>query len=804
MKKFFTLFVFVFCHSFYAQTQSTPQKKDGIISGNVIDFKTKKSLHYVNIICKDKTSKIISGGITDKKGKFKIVDLPLDSIFVDIQFIGYKTLKKIIVLSKDSPNLTLINLSLTEDINQLEQVSIEAETSTFEKKIDRLIVNVGKDLASTGTNSLQLLENVPYVFVDYQSGSISLRGNNNVRVLIDGKPSNLSSSNLLKQIPSASVKKVELITNPSAKYNPEGMSGIINIILKKKNTVGFNGSINFGVEHSINTRPSGSFDFNYRINKFNFYGNYGLDLGKFETFSYFNRTDKNLKQDLNFLDNSTNHFTKVGVDFYINDKNTLSFYTNQSVTNTDFFVDTKSYLDSNLIFDSENISIFKTKEITYNLDYKLTLSENDEYLEFEINYTKSTDPQEDTISENVNPLNKEFNYHNFIFDNNSILLANLDYSKTIKNGLLEMGLESRILKADNTINTDQEINSTQNSSTTPVGNSELNYNRDIYSAYINLSKEYNKFSLQTGLRFEQFHLNGDFSNTTQSTLDPINDKFFSVYPSVFINYNLSEKQELQFSYSRRVDRPSIGQVTPIQEWTSPLSVSVGNRNLVPQFTNSLELNYTKKIKNGYISLGTFYRKTNNIIGKIINTDATNLDRQILSYANYNSAQSFGFDFSSRFKPFKWWVLRPSTNLYFRDNQGFINDNLEIVNNTFFTARISHSFRASNKLRFSLSTSYRGIRKNIISEIDNFYIVNLAARYTILNGNGSITVRGTDIFDGYKLDFTTTNPFPQVGQFTLEYSSIYIGFTYNFGKGKSRERDRKQREDNETQGSMGLQ
>lgn len=803
MKKIFTVIVVVICHSFNAQTQSTPPKNDGIISGNVIDFKTKKSLQYVNIVCKDKTSKIISGGITDNKGRFEIANLPLDSIFVDIQFIGFKTLKKGIFLSKSSPNLTLINLSLQEEINQLEQVNLEAETSTFEKKIDRLIVNVGKDLASTGSNSLQMLENIPLIQVDYQSGSISLRGNNNVRVLIDGKPSNLSSSDLLKQIPSSSVKKVELITNPSAKYNPEGMSGIINIILKKDNVIGFNGTVNFGVEHSINTRPSGSFDFNYRVNKFNFYGNYGIDFGKFETFSFFNRLDKNLDQDLNFLDNSTNHFAKIGVDFYINDKNTLSFYTNQSLTNTDFYVDNKSYLDGNLIFDSENISVFKTKEKTYNLDYKLSLSDNDEYIEFEVNYTKSTDPQEYTISENIDTTNKEFNYNNFISDNNSIFLANLDYSKPIKNGLLEIGLESRIVKADNAINTDQEINATQNSSTIPVGNSKLNYDRDIYSAYINLSKEYKKISAQAGLRFEEFNLNGTFSNTEQSMLEPISDKIFSVYPSVFVTYDASEKNQFQVSYSRRVDRPGIDQVTPIQEWTSPLSVSVGNRNLVPQFTNSFEFNYTRTIKNGYLSFGTFYRKTNNIIGKIISVDATNLDRQILSYTNYNSAESYGLEFSSRFKPFKWWTLRPSTNLYFRDNQGIINNNLEIVNNTFFSARISNSFRASKKLRLSLSTSYRGDNKNILSEIDDYFLVNVAARYTVFNGNGAITIRGTDIFDDYKLDFTTANPFPQVGQFTLEYSSIYVGFSYNFGKGKNRERDRKYREENETQGSMGV-
>ncbi|APZ47975.1 hypothetical protein BW723_17460 [Polaribacter reichenbachii] len=801
MKKILPLLVFIIYYPLHSQNNRESFNENGIITGNVIDFKSKKSLSYVNIICKDKTSKIISGGITDQKGIFKIQKLPLDSIYIDIQFMGYKTIKKIIVLSKNLPNFNLKNIYLEEDINLINNVIVDTEVSTYVKKIDRLVVNIGKDLASTGTNSLQMLENIPSVYVDYQSGNISLKGNNNVRVLVDGKPSNLSPSNLLKQIPSSSVKSVELITNPSAKYNPEGMSGIINIILKKNTTIGFNGSVNFGAEHSINTRPSGSFDFNYRVGKINIYGNYGLDLGKFETFTFFNRNDKNLNQDLNFLDNSTNHFAKLGVDYYINDKNTFSFFTIQNIANTDFYVDSRTTLNNNLIFDAENIFYFNTKEITYNLDYKLDLSKEGEYLEFELNYSKSTDPEEDIITENLDTNNQEYNYNNSISDNSSILMANLDYSKPLKNGLLDIGLESRILKTDNSIITNQELNF--NSTTIPVGNSELNYNRDIYSAYINVSKEYKKISFQTGLRFEQFNLNGVFSNTEQLDLEPISDKIFSVYPSAFITYDTSEKNQFQWSYSKRVDRPSIDQVTPIQEWNSPLSISVGNRKLVPQFTNSFEFNYRKKIKNGYLSLSTFYRKTDNKIGKIISIDATNTDRQILSYTNYDAAESYGVEFSSRFKPFNWWILRPSANVYFQDNQGFINNNLEVANNTFVTARISNSFRASKKLRFSLSASYRGNNENVISKIDDYFLVNVAARYSLFDGNGAISIRGRDIFDGYKLNFTTTNPFPQTGQFSLEYSAIYIGFSYNFGKGKNRERDRKYREENETEGSMGV-
>lgn len=801
MKKLLLSLLLLFAVKSFSQTKENANL--GTISGIIFEAKNKQFIPFATIICKDNLQKTISGGISNKKGKFIIKNLPLDSIYISIQFIGYKSFTKKIKLSNENLNATLNPIYLEEDTNNLDEVIVEAETSTLIQKIDRKIYIVGKDLNAAGTNSLELLENIPSIQVDFQNGSINLRGNNNVRVLIDGKPSNLSSSQVLKQIPSSTVKSVEIITNPSAKYNPEGMSGIINIILKKNTTIGFNGSVSFGAEHSINTRPSGSFDFNYRVGKINFYGNYGLDWGKFETFSFFDRLDKNLRQDINFLDNSTTHFAKAGVDFYINPKNTLSFYTTQSFTDTNFSVGTKTILNNNLIFDTENLAIFKLKENAYNLDYKIDLTEKGEYLEFEISYSKVSNPEDDNISENLNSTNKEYNYENLIQNNNSIFLINLDYSKPINNGVLELGLETRIQNTFHKINTNQEIEAVGNTPAKPVGNSTLNYDREIYSTYINISKEYNKFSLQAGLRFEQFNLEGIFSNTQQTNLDPIKDKIFSIYPSAYLTYSPSEKNQFQIGYSRRVDRPGIGQVTPIQEWTSPLSVSVGNRYLIPQFTNSFELNYTKTIKKGFLSFGTFYRKTKDIIGRVFNTDITNIDRQILSYANYNSAESYGFEFSARFKPLNWWTLRPSTNLYFQDNQGFINNNLEVTNNTLFTARISNSFKASKKLRFSLSASYKGENENVLAKIDDYFLVNAAVRYTVFDGNGSISLRGTDIFDGYKLDFSTTNPFPQIGQFTLEYSSIYLGFTYNFGSGKNRERDRKYREENETQGSGGV-
>ncbi len=803
MKKYLPLFVFFLSLSFCSQTKKEGIENIGFISGKIFDAQSKKPLPYVNIICKNKKNSVINGAITNTKGSFSITKLPLDSIFIDIQFIGYQTEKKVVLLSKEAPNFSFKNVFLKVDINQLDEVVIQSKTSTIVQKIDRKVINVAKDLASAGTNSLQLLENIPSVQVDFQSGNISLRGNSNVRVLIDGKPSNLSPLKLLKQIPSSSVKSVELITNPSAKYTPEGMSGIINIILKKNTTIGFNGSANIGAEHSINTRPTASLDVNYRTGKINIYANYGFDIGKFETFAFFDRNDKNLQQNIDYLDNSTNNYIKTGIDFYINKKNTLSFYTSQSFANTDFYIDTKVFENSNLTFNAPNLSQFSTKEQSYNIDYKLDIDNKGQNIEFEINYTKTTDPQNDFNKETINPSSKIYNYTNKITNTSDLFLANLDYIKPLSNGKLELGLEARIQNTFNNIITNQEIETDGNPPTVPRGNPKFTYDREIYSAYFNYSKEFKKIAFQGGIRVEHFTVNGLFTNAKQGNTEPYSDKIFTLYPSAYFTYYASDKNEFQIGYSRRVDRPGIDQVTPIQEWTSPLSISVGNRTLEPQFTNSFELNYTRNIKKGYLSFGAFYRNTSDIIGRIVQKDFTNLDRQILSYTNYNSANSYGIEFSSSFKINNWWSFRPSSSVYIQDSHGIINAKNESIKNTLLSIRVGNSFKASKKLSFQLSSVYRGKNENVQFKINPYFVVNAAAQLSILNGSGAISLRGTDIFDGYKLNFSTTNPFSQTGQYTLEYSSIYLGFSYDFGNGKNRARTRKYRENNETQGSGGV-
>ena len=331
MKKIFFLCCLIFTLAASAQLPSNGKPKTGVISGKVVDLVSNTALPYVSIVIKDASNDIQTGGITDDQGNFTIKKIPEGENTIEIQFIGYKTEVKKITITRANSKIDLGTIQLKEDTAQLDEVLVVAETSTITQKIDRKVINVGKDLTAAGATAAELLNNVQSVSVDSQTGDLSLRGNNNVRVLVDGKPSNISTAQLLQQIPSTSIKSIELITNPSAKYNPEGMSGIINIILNKSATIGFNGSVNTGITRGENTKFNGSLDMNYKTGKVNFYTNYGYRTGKQHNYGNVTRTGVNASiQNFDFMNDNTSHLLKLGADIYINEKNTLSFYTTQN------------------------------------------------------------------------------------------------------------------------------------------------------------------------------------------------------------------------------------------------------------------------------------------------------------------------------------------------------------------------------------------------------------------------------------------------------------------------------------------
>ena len=776
------------------------------ISGKVTD-KSNQPISYATVTIKEGQT-VVTGSITDDNGNFEVKSLAAKNYTIDIQFIGYKPYVGKADLTSGK-NISLNKITLTDEATQLEGVEIVQERSTIEQKIDRKVINVGRDLTTAGATASEIMNNIPSVNVD-QDGKISLRGNQNVRVLIDGRPTNIDPAQLLKQIPSTSIKKIELITNPSAKYNPEGMSGIINIVLNKNANDGFNGSLNAGITFAKEPKFNNSLDMNYRTGKVNFFGNAGSNFGKRLNEGLINRFDNNSRQDLDIINDDESYLYKIGMDYYINDNNTLSFYTNQNRSdghgnvNTD--INYLSFTQPRVLQLAEYLT--DNKSGAYNLAYKHKFEKEGHTLDFEGNYNDYKQTQDanfntttfTTPSENIV-------YADKIKDDRQLSTFNLDYVNPLnEKTTLELGAEARLTRTENdylTANPAIEAASRMSNYT---------YDIDIYSAYATFGQRFEKFSYQLGARFESYKAKANLNKGAVV----FEDDYFTFYPSAYLTYNLNEKNMFQLSYSRRVDRPSLEQTKPIREFSTPLVTSFGNQELEPQFTNSVELNYTKTIEKGSITGGVYYRLINNEISRVLypNETTDNPDDLIMSFDNYDNNTAFGFELSANYKITKWWDIQPSIDFSSISQKGLVSvlrpgsandfDFIEKeVDANAFNARMNSNFRVNKRLSFLLFGFYRGGVDGVQSHSKEMYKIDAGGRYSLLNNKMSFSVRFNDVFNTMKFGFDGTNPYPNRGQFKWESQSLYFGINYMFGGGKNRAMQRKYREDNTKQGGGGM-
>ncbi len=801
------------------QAKENYEVKQGAITGVIMDAKLKAPLPYVNIVVKTITNDIITGGITNEDGVFNIDAIPEGSFKVHIQYIGYASVVKDVSITKTNLKVNLGTINLEENAAALDAVTVIAEVSTIQQKVDRKVITVGKDLTTSGPTASDIMNNLPSVTVDQQSGDISLRGNQNVQVMVDGKLSNIPASQLLKQIPSTSIKSIELITNPSAKYNPEGLSGIINIVLHKNTKIGFNGNVNVGLAYQDNPKFNSGIDLNYRNGKFNFYTNYSNNISTNANYGHIDRENDNTLQLFNFLDKSQSHLIKLGIDYYINDKNTLSIFTTQNGYNGGLNGDTS------VLFANDVNNIFQTNTIDnsnysqqYNFNYKLDFDNDGAHnIEFEVNYNPF---ESDSFA------NNQFNIQpNFIEDNAATrdrTTINLDYTKPIsKTGKLELGLQARLFSNEIIYESDARL---RDQLGIPFANrTNFDYSRNIYSAYFNYSKKISKWSYQLGLRAETVEVSADAVelnlDNNSSTKIPFANDYIQLYPSAFLTYMPSEKNSYQFSYSRRVDRPGVGQVNPLPEWNTPLISSFGNQALQPQFTNSVELNYTKGLKKGSVTAGVFFRLIEDEINRSVSIDRADLNRAILTFDNFDNTTAYGFELSSNYKPTNWWNINGSFDVFAQTqksisetlnvptNQATLNDiksETITVDNVVWNFRLSNNFKVNKALSFSLFGLYRGANEGVQFKQKPFVFVNAGMRYNFLEEKrATFSLNFNDIFNTMQYAFEGDRPYRQVGAFNWESQTVFAGLSYRFGGGKYRAKSRKRRDNDEKSGGGSL-
>jgi len=793
LKKILTLFVITtFSTLIFAQTST--------INLEINDAKN-TPLPFANVdVLVGKEIK--TSGTTDEKGKVTLSNVPLGKIKIIANSAGFIDFIQEYEITQTTQDLGKLNLKM-QDQSTLATVTVRAETSTYRTEIDKRVVDVGKDLVSAGANVADVLNNIPSLSVDGQSGELSLRGNENVRVFIDGKPSNIPTAQLLKQLPSNSISKIEIITQPSAKYDPDGNSGIINIVTVKNKREGYNIGMDAGYTIGRKSRYNAGINGNYNTGKFNFFGNYSGNFGKNEFLGNVTNFTNENRQNFSLLNDSNAHNFKVGFDYFINDKTALTFYTGQNYNNDSSLSDFKvSYFDTpNSIEKNITDSDGDSKNSDYSLNFKREFKDTDNYIELDALYSKFTD----TDFSNFNNQTPDIN--NYIQDSDSernTIRLNLNYGlKMDKIGKFESGLQFRQEKVESLFLTNEIQNVYDDNDnlieTLIIGDRNFDWTRNIYSAYTNYNNKWNKFGLQLGLRIENVDETGifDYFNTPDNpNKSDYDNTYFQFYPSTYFTYDVTDKTTFSLNYSRRIDRPGIGQISPIREWNAPLISSYGNPDLKPQLTNSFEFGILKKFKNGTLNFNIFYRIIEDQFYRTLTTDASDPDKVILSFANYDQSDSYGLEISSNYKFTKWFSTNASFDIF--------NNKIQVGNTakdaTPWNLRLNNNFKISKNFSIQNFVMYRG--KNIFAqgEMKPMWRMDLGARYTFMDGKANLSARMSDIFKTFYAQADIDTPFISEGNFRWEAQTFFIGFSYNFG-GKVKARTDKH-QNNEQQGGGG--
>ncbi len=786
----------------------------GQITGNVIDQTLQEPVAYAAVVVKNASDgTTVEGGITRDDGSFEIGKLPDGDFVLEVQYIGYKTYSEPFHIERGARLHNFGTIALEEAATELNGVEVVGERTTIEQRVDRKVVNVGKDLTTTGATASDIMNNIPSVSVDQQTGQLSLRGNTNVRVMVDGKLSNIPVAQLLRQIPSTSIKSIELITNPSAKYNPEGMSGIINIILHKNANIGFNGNLNLGLTKGEEAKFNSSLDLNYRNGKFNVYGNAGTNIGKYVNDGVITRLEEQSVQTFDVLSNNKSYLYKFGLDFYLDDHNTFSVFTNQNLFDGDFTVDTGvTYdLDPERNLGQELLSDQSNHSRQYNFDYKHLFGKEGHSIELEADYNRFDNNEDaDYIVSGASPYP---DFSDFVDTERTQTTINLDYVNPIDSlSKLELGLQARLFETLTDYNsTGLSYNPRGELVATP--STAFRYVTDIYSAYATYSRTIGKFSFQAGVRAEQVEVVADTNLVRAFT-----DSYFELYPSAFVTWSPDEKDQFQLSLSRRVDRPGLDQVNPIREFSTPVISSFGNPALLPQFTMSYEVNYTRRFKLGSVTAGAFYRNISDEINRALYLDRLDLNRIVLTYDNFDDTNAYGMEVSANLKPLSWWNINASFDLYQQTQRGFseslppgITDPTEddivteslTVDNTIWNVRVNNNLKATEKLNFQVFGMYRGRQQTLQFTQEPMYMINTGAQYSFAEGKGTLSLNVNDVFNWMSSRIKADNPIAQTAEFRWENRTLYLGLSYRFGSGKNRALSRKRRDDNTKQGGGGI-
>jgi len=776
--------------------------RTGLLKGIVLDSTTRGSIEYATAgLYRINDSSLVSGTVTDPGGAFILRDLPYGRFYLEIAFIGYAKKRLQVQLTPQRTSADLGTITLHPEVTHIGEVTVVAQNQRVEYKIDKKVVNVSSDIAAAGGSLVNVLENTPSIQVDVE-GNVSLRGSENFQVLVDGRPSVIQGSEGLQQIPASAVQSVEIITSPSAKFDPDGAAGIINVIMKKQKNTGIGGVVNA----AIGTRQKYTADFllNFKKKKLNYFvGGEFADQnfhmkGESERSTFFNDTATTILGNTRGLFSRASLNLKSGFDFYLNDKSTLSV--SGALGNRSF---NRGFGSNNqwFTFPSEKDSFYREesnsgdKDVFYNLnlDFQKKYDENGHTLQASVYYSASTEDEvEDQVVRKTNS-----NYQvigtspartrSRTKSPESNVRIEMDYIRPVGRGKLETGFQSRWDNQEgNYIFEDYQPVGEEWLHNDSISNS-LKYLDALQSVYAMFSAPLGKFEYQIGLRAEYDNRSLKQKTSSESyTYEKIH-----VFPSFYILRKLSDAHQLQFTFTTRIQRPRMWDLNPFKEFRGSDNVFFGNPELTPEFTNAIELNYQYTFKVGSISLETYYRKTRDKITRINGIDSIS-GRQVFinTVTNADEDHSLGVELMTNLNLTKWWQLNLTGNLFRYQLNGEIDgEDITSVSTTWRT-NFNSSFKLKGDTRIQFTGMYNGPSKTLQGERSGFFMANIALRKDFLKRQLSIAISARDVFATGVNSFTSKGEtFRTSNKFRREAPVVMLNLTYRINNYRQAENRR---------------
>ena len=828
MQRIFIPLLLILLTTFQGLAQQN--QKPITISGKVTDSESGQPLEYATFVLqKTDSPDQVTGGITDLDGNFEIETAP-GTYNIRVEFISYKTYSRQGQTFNSDTDLGSITLS--PDVAQLAEVEVVGEKTTVEVRLDKKIYNIGKDLTTSGATISDALSNVPSVNVDID-GAISLRGNENVRILINGKPSALAgfgSTEALQQLPADAIEKVEVITSPSARYDAEGTAGILNIVLKREKTLGFNGSVNLYGGHPTNGGITANA--NLRTNKFNFFTTVGYRYregpgnGFFDTRYFDPRQDAfldSIAYDRNIEDRDISRINRgvnanFGMEYFFNEQSSITgSYFYRTGSDEDLTTNINDYfLNNDPQVGTTRSELETEKDNTHqvSLNYINRFDKDGHVLMADLQYSVDEEVQNGFIAEPVRYNNTNNNDIAIPMEETSTLEDQTEYLVQ-SDYVLPFGEDSQF-EAGYRGTFENEVTDYRLLQENAGGVLEVNVNQtnvfdftqNVHALYSQYGSKFGDFNFLLGLRMESTQLKGKIeSELTEEELQeefsfPIDTDFDNNYtglfPTVNLIYEFTERENVSLGYNRRINRPWSWFLNPFPSRSSRTNIFQGNPNLRPAFSNAFDLGYLKRWDKLTLTSSVYYQRETDAFQRVQEqvfiTGPGGSQVEVIRNIPFNLATNdrTGAEVGMLYNPTKWLRLNGSVNFFRFSLDGEFNGvDYSQSNNSWF-GRFSSKVTLPWKIDWQTNAFYRGASDDIQGRSDGILSIDLAFSKDLLNDNATISLNVQDLLNSRKRSsFTTTDFFEQDSDFQWRQRQLRVSFIYRINEQKKRGRPERQ-------------